>query len=76
MPCGFGVAGCADQVKQHPQVFDVAPRVVAVDASGHFSRPGPRLIDGVETLAAILHPDRIDPAVAAGRWTEIERVPA
>jgi iron complex transport system substrate-binding protein len=76
MPCGFGVADSADQAKRHPQVFDVAPRVVAVDASGHFSRPGPRLVDGVETLAAILHPDRVDPAVAAGRWTELERVHA
>jgi iron complex transport system substrate-binding protein len=76
MPCGFGVADCAEQVKLHPQVFEVAPRVVAVDASGHFSRPGPRLVDGVEALAAILHPDCVDPAIAAGRWTEVERVPA
>ena len=31
--------------------------VWAVDADGHFARPGPRLVDGVEVLAAILHPD-------------------
>jgi iron complex transport system substrate-binding protein len=30
--------------------------VWAVDANGLFSRPGPRLVDGVQTLAAILHP--------------------
>lgn len=76
MPCGFDVAGCAREVREHPEVFEVARRVVAVDASGHFSRPGPRLVDGVETLAAILHPDRVDPALAAGKWTEIERVAA
>jgi iron complex transport system substrate-binding protein len=29
----------------------------AVDASAHFSRPGPRLVDGVEILAAALHPE-------------------
>jgi iron complex transport system substrate-binding protein len=74
MPCGFDLAGSAAQVQQHPQVFDIADRVVAVDASGHFSRPGPRLVDGVEALAAILHPDRVDPAIATGRWAELERV--
>ena len=31
--------------------------VWAVDADGQFARPGPRLVDGVEALAAILHPD-------------------
>jgi len=32
--------------------------VFAVDANGSFSRPGPRLVDGVEVLAHLLHPDR------------------
>jgi iron complex transport system substrate-binding protein len=31
-----------------------------VDASAYFSRPGPRLIDGVELLAASLHPGCIE----------------
>lgn len=38
-----------------------------VDADAYFSRPGPRVVDGVELLAAILHPDRVgapDPAQA------------
>jgi iron complex transport system substrate-binding protein len=76
MPCGFDTAGCSQQAREHPEVFEVAPRVVAVNASGHFSRPGPRLVDGIEALASILHPARVDPAIAAGRWTELERVPA
>lgn len=37
-----------------------AGRVVAVDAA-IFADPGPRLVDGVELLAHILHPDLIDP---------------
>ncbi len=37
-------------------------RVYAVDASSYFSRPGPRLVDGVEILAALLHPDRERPS--------------
>ena len=32
-------------------------RVYALDASGYFSRPGPRLISGIEALAKILHPE-------------------
>ncbi|WP_376791896.1 cobalamin-binding protein [Thermoflexus sp.] len=32
--------------------------VYALEASAYFSRPGPRTIDGVELLAAVLHPDR------------------
>jgi iron complex transport system substrate-binding protein len=38
-----------------------AERIYAVDAASSFSRPGPRLVDGVELLGHILHPDRIDP---------------
>ena len=34
-------------------------RVVAVDAAAYFSRPGPRLVDGLELLAHILHPERV-----------------
>ena len=35
-----------------------AQRIVAVDASAWFSRPGPRLVEGLEALAHVLHPDR------------------
>ena len=43
-----------------------AERVVAVDASAYFSRPGPRLVDGLELMAHILHPDLVpEPAGAA-----------
>jgi iron complex transport system substrate-binding protein len=31
--------------------------VWAVDATSYFSRPGPRVVDGVEILARILHPE-------------------
>ena len=39
-----------------------AQRVVAVDASAYFSRPGPRLVDGLELLAHILHPAAVPEA--------------
>jgi iron complex transport system substrate-binding protein len=41
-----------------------ARRVVAVDAAAYFSRPGPRLVDGLELLAHVLHPDRVPEAPA------------
>ncbi len=35
------------------------PRVVALDASSYFSRPGPRIIDGLELLANVIHPELV-----------------
>ena len=44
-------------------------RVFAVDAGGLFSRPGPRVVDGVELLAYLLHPDLYgDPG---GAWSRV-----
>ena len=36
----------------------------AVDANASFARPGPRLVDGVEALASIFHPEVAGPPVA------------
>ena len=60
MPCGFGVAASADEaLDHHGRLTELgASRVVAVDASSFFSRPSPRLVDGLEILAHALHPDR------------------
>jgi iron complex transport system substrate-binding protein len=42
-------------------------RVVALDGGAHFSRPGPRLVDGVEALVPALHPEAVAlPAAARG----------
>ena len=67
-PCGFHLAGAAEQAAA------VAPRfpdahVWAIDADGIVVRPGPRLVDGVEAIAAILHPDvvGVPPAAAIVR---------
>jgi iron complex transport system substrate-binding protein len=63
MPCGHYAERAAHEVMQHrEQIARLgAERVVAVDAAAYFSRPGPRLVDGVELLAYILHPDRVEP---------------
>ena len=39
----------------------------AVDASAYFSRPGPRLVDGLELLGHLLHPDLVPEPAAAER---------
>jgi iron complex transport system substrate-binding protein len=41
--------------------------VWAVDANASFARPGPRLVDGVEALAGILHPDVVEPSSIASQ---------
>ena len=62
MPCGYDEAGAAaqlDLVIQQPEWRELRAvregRVYTVDANGCFSRPGPRLVDGIERLAEILH---------------------
>jgi len=57
-PCGYGLDGAADlaQAVIDSGVLPVGVPVWAVDANASFARPGPRLVDGVESLAHILDP--------------------
>lgn len=59
MPCGFDAPTAYREAEMHAeQLAKVgAGQVVAVDAAAYFSRPGPRLVDGLELLAHILHPE-------------------
>jgi iron complex transport system substrate-binding protein len=62
-PCGFDLDGAiaqANTLLSHPEATRRLGRVYAVDANAHFSRPGPRVIDGVELLAGLLHADDPD----------------
>ncbi len=58
MPCGYGAERARLEAAGHTERLrrTGAERVVAVDAASYFSRPGPRLVDGLELLAQILHP--------------------
>jgi iron complex transport system substrate-binding protein len=72
MPCGYGVEGAlAEARSESERLAALGARVVAVDASSYFSRPGPRLVDGVELLAHLMHPDRV-PAPPPGRLAELD----
>jgi iron complex transport system substrate-binding protein len=57
-PCGFHLDGAAAQAETVAPHFPGAA-VWAIDGDGLVVRPGPRLIDGVEAIAAILHPDAV-----------------
>jgi iron complex transport system substrate-binding protein len=58
MPCGYDAPRAREEALDYAaELASVgARRIVAVDASAYFSRPGPRLVDGLELLAHILHP--------------------
>ena len=61
-PCGF----LADEAARRAAHLRLPCRVVAVDADSYFSRPAPRLADGVVQLGHLLHPDAVpDPGLAA-----------
>jgi iron complex transport system substrate-binding protein len=76
MPCGYDVAGAYEEAIDHADdLRSVGAReIVAFDASATFSRPGPRLVDGLELLAHTLHPDLVEEPVeaAAGRPLTVE----
>ena len=59
MPCGYDAEIAHREAEMHRDelVAIGAGEVVAVDAAAYFSRPGPRLVEGLETLAHILHPE-------------------
>jgi iron complex transport system substrate-binding protein len=71
MPCGYDAQRSYDEALAHADALRTlgAERVVAVDAAAYFSRPGPRLVDGLELMGHILHPDLVPEP--AGRILDI-----
>ena len=57
-PCGYHLDGAVHQARAVAAQFPGVP-IWAIDADGIIVRPGPRLVDGVEALAALLHPDAV-----------------
>jgi iron complex transport system substrate-binding protein len=64
MPCGYDAERALEEAESYADELAElrARRVVAVDAAAYFSRPGPRLVDGLELMAHILHPDLVPEA--------------
>jgi len=68
MPCGWDTRRALEEaaaVTTRPGFSDLpaaqADRVFATKGSAYFSRPGPRLVDGIEILATLLHPEVFPP---------------
>jgi len=66
MPCGYALdAAKADADRHADHLVQAAPRAVesgrayVADGSAYFNRSGPRMVDGIEILAALMHPDRM-----------------
>jgi iron complex transport system substrate-binding protein len=78
MPCGYDAPRAHIEALAYAEKLAAlnAQRVVAVNASAYFSRPGPRLADGVELLAHILHPDSVDDLPAGAVVLDVNPTPA
>ena len=60
-PCGYHLPGAIEQARAVARALPGVP-VWAIDADGLVVRPGPRLVDGVEAIAAVLHPEAVPTA--------------
>ena len=81
MPCGFDLKGAiteSQQLTEYPGWSSIpaveSDTVFAVDGSSYFNRPGPRIVDGLEIFAQIIHPEMFSyshPAAAFRKLNEI-----
>jgi iron complex transport system substrate-binding protein len=79
MPCGFHLQETMDEWARtrRPPGYELLnavrrEQVFALDGSAYFSRPGPRVIDGIELLAEIFDPDAFVDVAPYGSWTPVE----
>lgn len=77
-PCGFDLARTLQDVPlltAQAGRFELravrANRVFATDGNQFFNRPGPRLVDSLEILAEILHPDLFEPRHCGSAWLPV-----
>jgi iron complex transport system substrate-binding protein len=71
MPCGFDLERTtaeAQSLKDCPGWYRIAAtshqRVWAVDGNAYFNRSGPRIVDSLELLAHLVHPELVPPPAA------------
>jgi iron complex transport system substrate-binding protein len=76
MPCGLYADEALEQALEVRDELESlgARQIFAVDAAASFSRPGPRLADGTELLAHLLHPERV-PAPDGMAWRPVAAAP-
>jgi iron complex transport system substrate-binding protein len=66
MPCGYDAEIAHREAEMHREQLLAlgAGGIIAVDAASYFSRPGPRIVDGLELLAWLIHPELVDEPVS------------
>ena len=82
MPCGFNLQQTMKQVwdvfgRQTSKPFFELPavrnnRVYGVDANSYFARPGPRVVEGAELLAKLIHPELFDSAPSTNDFQQVD----
>jgi iron complex transport system substrate-binding protein len=74
MPCGYDAEIAHREAEMHRDELAAvgAGEVVAVDAGALFSRPGPRIVDGLELLAHIIHPELFPEAPSPALTVEVD----
>jgi len=79
MPCGYHLADTVaewSRTNRPPGYADLTAvdrdQIFALDGSAYFSRPGPRVIDGIELLAEIFDPDGFVDIAPPGSWTPVQ----
>jgi iron complex transport system substrate-binding protein len=79
MPCGYHLAETVaswETLERPPGYEEIAAvrsqHIFALDGSAYFSRPGPRVIDGIELLAEIFDPDGFVDTAPLGSWTPVQ----
>ena len=79
MPCGFHLEDGLEQWARTPRPASWTGltavrdgRVFCVDGSAYFSRPGPRVIDGMELLAELFDPEGAAGSAPGGSWTRVD----
>lgn len=82
MPCGYGLDAAAREAQALSKLpgFGDLPaarsgRVYAVDASAYFARPGPRVVEGTELLAHLIHPELFSGDAASERFSAVSLEP-
>jgi iron complex transport system substrate-binding protein len=78
MPCGFTLEQAMDEAAKVPfpeewgrLTATRGAQVYAVNGSAYFNRPGPRIVDGLEILAEILHPELFAPRWQGTAWRRL-----
>ena len=79
MPCGFTLERTSEEFArvtlpdEWRGLSAVRSRqVYAVNGSAYFNRPGPRIVEGLEILAEIMHPELFPRTMARGAWQRLE----